>query len=33
MFLEKLADEGVHVPISMFIGEEILRAHDQAGRV
>ena len=33
MFLEKLVDQGVHVPISMFIGEEILRAHDQAGRI
>ena len=31
-FLEKLADYGVHVPVTMFIGEALLRAHDQAGR-
>ena len=33
MFLDRLADVGVHVPRSMFLGEQILRAHDQAGRV
>ena len=33
MFLDRLADVGVHVSRSMFLGEQILRAHDQAGRV
>ena len=33
MFLDRLTDVGVHVPRSMFLGEQILRAHDQEGRV
>lgn len=31
-FVEKLADQGVHVAAEMFVGDEILRAHDQANR-
>jgi pilus assembly protein CpaF len=32
-FLDKLSDYGVYVPNSMFLGEEILRGADQAGRI
>jgi pilus assembly protein CpaF len=32
-FLNKLSDVGVYIPHSMFIGEEIIRAADQAGRI
>jgi pilus assembly protein CpaF len=32
-FLDKLSDYGVYVPHSMFLGEELIRAADQAGRV
>jgi pilus assembly protein CpaF len=32
-FLDKLNDFGVYVPHSMFLGEELIRAADQAGRI
>jgi pilus assembly protein CpaF len=32
-FLDKLTDYGIYIPHSMFLGEELLRPPDQAGRI